>query len=74
MPLIGALIKQGLKLSTRVKLREQTPIQHQRKELRKLMRKAEHTAFGNHYGFNKMLDSRNFVRAFQNDVPVFNYN
>ena len=74
MPLIGALIKQGLKLGTRVKLRDYTPIQHQRKELRKLLRKAEDTSFGKHYGFEKMLDSRNFVRAFQQDVPVFNYN
>ena len=74
MPLLGALIKQGLKLTTRVRLRESTPIQEQRRELKKLLRKAQHTSFGTHYHFSECLSSRNFVRAFQEKVPLFAYN
>jgi len=74
MPLLGSLIKQGLKLTTRVKLRESTPIQEQRRELKKLLRKAQHTSFGTKYRFAESLASRNFVRAFQESMPLFTYN
>ena len=74
MPVLGALIKQGLKLSQRVKRREQTPIQQQRRVLKKLLRTAEFTSFANEYRFSEFLYARNFVRQFQEHVPVFNYN
>lgn len=74
MPLLGALIKQGLKLSQRVKRREQTPLQHQRRVLKKLLRASEFTAFGNNYHFSAILSTKNFIRQFQQNVPVFNYN
>ncbi len=74
MPVLGALIKQGLKLSQRVKRREQTPIQQQRRVLKKLLRTAEFTSFANEYKFSEFLYARNFVRQFQEHVPVFNYN
>ncbi len=74
MPLLGALIKQGLKISTRVKLRDQNPEKFQSRELKKLISKAEHTAFGRQYGFSSILQSSEPVREFQKRVPVFNYN
>jgi hypothetical protein len=74
MPVLGSLIKQGLKLSTRVRLGADSPIHEQRRELRKLLRKAQDTAFGRHFGFEECLEARNFVRAFQERVPFFNYN
>jgi hypothetical protein len=74
MPVLGSLIKQGLKLSTRVKLRDHSPVQEQQKELKKLLRKAESTSFGKHYGFTEIFESKNFVRSFQERVPLFTYN
>ncbi len=74
MPLLGALIKQGLKLGTRVKLREVTPVKKQLRELKKLLTKAEDTSFGRHYNFEQILTAKNFARKFQENIPIFNYN
>jgi len=74
MPVLGALIKQGLKLSQRVKRKEYTPIQHQRTVLKKLLKASQFTAFGNEYRFSELLTTKRFVKLFQEQVPVFNYN
>ena len=73
MPLLGSLIKQGLKLSTRVRLRYNTPANYQRRELKRLLRKAELTVFGKHYDFSGILISDNPYKTFQETVPVFDY-
>lgn len=74
MPVLGSLIKQGLKLSTRVKLRDNSPMREQLRELKKLLRKAEDTAFGKHFRFDEIQQSKNFVRVFQERVPLYTYN
>lgn len=74
MPLLGALIKQGLKLGTRVKLREMSPSKFQQRELKRLLGKAEKTSFGKHYNFTAILNTSDFVKKFQQGIPVFNYN
>jgi hypothetical protein len=73
MPLLGALIKQGLKLSTRVRLRNNTPSFYQRRELKKLLHKAESTAFGKEYDFAGILNSDNIASSYQKNVPLFDY-
>src|SRR4051812_11390779 len=72
--LLGALIKQGLKISQRVPRLASTPWQLQRRELKKLLRKARDTAFGTHYHFEEILKQKNFQQAFREIVPIFNYN
>jgi len=42
--------------------------------LKKLLRRAKNTAFGNTYGFNELLKSKNIAKDFQQAVPIFNYN
>jgi hypothetical protein len=42
--------------------------------LKKLLRRAKNTAFGNTYGFNELLKSKNIAKDFQKAVPIFNYN
>ena len=74
MPLLGALIKQGLRLSSRVKIRLQSPAVYQRRELKKLLSKAEHTAFGKHFNFSAILHSSDIIETFRNQVPVYSYN
>lgn len=74
MPVIGALIKQGLKLGSRVRLRATSPELQQQKELKKLLMKAKDTAFGKHYGFSEILSSGSHVENFQQRIPFHNYN
>jgi hypothetical protein len=74
MPVLGALIKQGLKLSQRVKRREQTPFKQQQKVLKKLLNASAFTAFGKEYHFSEFLSGPDFVNHFRAQVPVFNYN
>ena len=73
MPVLGSLIKQGLKLSTRVKLRSNTPGYYQKREFIRLISKAESTAFGKQYGFNEILNSENPYLVFKKKVPIFDY-
>ncbi len=73
MPLLGSLIKQGLKLSTRVRLRFNSPAYYQKRELKRLLSKAEFTSFGKHYGFSEILFSKTLFKTFLEKVPVFDY-
>ncbi len=73
MPLLGSLIKQGLKLSTRVRLRNNTPANYQKRELKRLLKKAQFTVFGKHYDFSRILNSYNLYNTFKETVPVFDY-
>jgi hypothetical protein len=42
--------------------------------LKKLLRRAKNTAFGNTYGFSALLKSKTPAKDFQKAVPIFNYN
>ena len=74
MPVLGVLIKQALRFSQRVKRREQSPFHQQQRVLKKLLRTAEFTAFGMEYHFSAIHPEKNFIRKFQEMVPLFNYN
>ncbi len=74
MPLLGALIKQGLKISSRVRLRFQSLAFYQKRELKNLLAKAEYTSFGKEFNFTEILHSKNIVEEFQKRVPLYNYN
>ncbi|NPD46961.1 GH3 auxin-responsive promoter family protein [Lentimicrobium sp. S6] len=75
MPLLGTLIKKAYQIKDRPALREAkvSPIEIQYKELKKLLSKAEITAFGEHYHFSKILHSKQTIQDFQNTIPVFDY-
>ncbi len=76
MPLLGTIIKKAYELRhlpvEKKKLRLQ-PIKAQTLELKKLVRKAQFTAFGEHYNFDNILESANITEAFRKQVPVFDY-
>ncbi|MBL7924123.1 MAG: GH3 auxin-responsive promoter family protein [Bacteroidia bacterium] len=74
MPILASIIKRGLELRHRLRLTEKTPIQYQRRELKKLMRKAQFTMFGQTYNFSGIVNSRNFLNKFRATVPVHDYN
>ena len=72
--LLGAVIKQGLKLSLKVPRRVNSPVQLQRRELKKLLKKASLTSFGQHYRFDEMLKESKLSETFRSKVPLHTYN
>ena len=76
MPILGTLVKRAYELR---KLPEKArlpadPYTTQKRVLKKLLRKAQFTAFGEYYNFSEILKRDDFVRVFQEKVPTFNYN
>ncbi len=77
VPIVGALIKSVAEISNipkETKLKHTNPVRAQRRELRKLLRRAQLTAFGQQYGFAEILRSRDITEAYRKAVPVFDYN
>ena len=75
MALIGKAIKRALTLQTTLSKvrRRQSADKMQEKTFLKLLRKAQHTAFGNHYAFDEILKATDPYAKFKKNVPVFNY-
>ena len=77
IPVIGAIIKAaaGIRnIPVEIRQNHTDPIRAQRRELRKLLTKAQFTEFGKFYHFDEILLSRNFMEEFRKRVPVFDYN
>lgn len=77
MPLLGTIIKKTFELrkSRPLELRRKvSPRKQQENTLKKLLRKAQNTAFGEHYNFQELLKSPDPVAAFQATVPTHDYN
>jgi hypothetical protein len=75
MPIFGTLIKRTLSFGEKLQHIEEvvSPIQHQRRTLRRLLRKASQTAFGQYYDFKELLKSNQTIADFQAAVPTFHY-
>lgn len=75
MPIVGSIIKRALELRNKVSGERNIifPIAEQKKQLRKLLQKGQITSFGEHFGFDDILKSRNFISEFQQRVPVYDY-
>lgn len=73
MPIFGTLVKGGIKLNQALSFDNEKPAEQQEKQLRQLLKKAKDTAFGKYYGFVEMLKSDDVIKAFQNEVPIFDY-
>ncbi len=77
MPLLGSLIKSAYALRNmpeELRKNRIDPVKAQEKQLIKLLRKAQFTSFGEHYKFTKILTADNIIKAFQDTVPVHDYN
>lgn len=61
-------------LSRALKLPVNSPKRQQIGVLKKLLKKARHTQFGQHYRFDEILNSRHPGKKFQELVPTFDYN
>ncbi|MEY4278015.1 MAG: hypothetical protein RL377_19, partial [Bacteroidota bacterium] len=51
-----------------------SPKRSQVRVLKKLLRRARYTAFGQQFGFEQILQRRGVPKRFQESVPVYNYN
>lgn len=76
MPIIGSLIKSAIELKSKMptEKRKPSPIAQQKKVLKKLVRKAQLTSFGEAYRFPELLKDKELVDAFQKLVPIHDYN
>ena len=73
MGLIGRIVKRTFKIANRVQGLGMSPLDLQRKTLRRLLRKTQFTEFGLAYDFSNILYAADMIRAFQDRVPVFDY-
>ncbi len=72
MALLGGVIKKAIDINGLIR-REPNPIKAQKTVLRQLLNKAKNTAFGRKYNFAGILDSEDIITAFQQNVPVHDY-
>ncbi|TDH24534.1 GH3 auxin-responsive promoter [Segetibacter sp. 3557_3] len=72
MTLLGGVIKKAIDFNGMIS-RDPNPYKAQRSVLLQLIKKARLTAFGLKYKFNDILRSPDPIRAFQEQVPVYDY-
>jgi hypothetical protein len=76
MPILGSIIKSAIEFRSRIpieNLKTQDAYRIQIRTLRKLLRQAQLTSFGEVYGFQEMLRQRNPLNLFKQRVPLFDY-
>lgn len=75
MAIIGEIISRSLKIRKRFTIKKGNNWNVQKKTLKKLLEKAQYTAFGKEYGFEQMLgQSLDLPEDFKTNVPTHNYN
>ena len=67
-------IKLPKAIAAALRLPENEPGRQQLKVLKKLLKKARFTEFGQQYRFDEILLSKNIGKEFQQNVPVHDYN
>jgi hypothetical protein len=75
MAILGSILGKVLELrkSLPVVRIPRSNYQLQRSSFIRLLKKARYTQFGQHYGFDEILNSNNPMRAYQQRIPVFDY-
>ncbi len=71
--LIDRLIELSLGASQKLPHRPRKPPAQQQAVLRKLLKKAQYTAFGKYYDFAGLLSAADPAAAFRTAVPIFDY-
>jgi hypothetical protein len=79
MPILGTLLKKGIRLREMMEQEYTSPFDLQKKELKELLISASHTDFGKYYNFHSILqmfrkDEKRFYEVFKNNIPVHTYN
>ncbi|MEN9696816.1 MAG: hypothetical protein RLZ56_237 [Bacteroidota bacterium] len=72
MPIFEINLPKGLNKA--LGLPQRSPRRSQLRVLKKLLRRARYTEFGQRFGFEQILHSKHVGKAFQQSVPAYNYN
>lgn len=76
MPILGSIIKSAIEIRSKIpieNLKTQDPYKAQTRILKRLLRQAQLTSFGEEYGFQEILRQRDPLPLFQQRVPLFDY-
>ncbi|MEC7752617.1 GH3 auxin-responsive promoter family protein [Roseivirga sp. UBA1976] len=79
MPIIGSILKKGIKLRETLEQDYTSPYDLQKKELSKLLISARNTAFGREYNFVGILEQfrsfgqHDFYERFKENIPIHDY-
>ncbi|GAB4399373.1 MAG: GH3 auxin-responsive promoter family protein [Microscillaceae bacterium] len=81
MPILGKLLKQGIKLRNSLEQERNPPYRLQRRQLLKHLLLCRNTHLGKSYGFDRIIEAfdqkdgqdRRFYALYQAQVPLFNY-
>ena len=80
MPILGTLLKKGIRVRESLEQEYSNPLDLQKNELKKLLITASQTQFGQTYNFNDILqgfkykDNQEFFNRFKENIPIHNYN
>lgn len=74
MAIFGNLVSRSLRIRKKFTLKTGTPRQYQVQVLHRLLEKAKHTQFGEHYDFQGILSNPQWVSQYRKSIPVHNYN
>jgi hypothetical protein len=78
MPILGTLLKKGIKIRKIIEQERIDATELQQMELQKLLIKAKNTEFGKAYGFDEVLTDMqyggDYYKKYQENVPVYSYN
>src|SRR4028119_1433337 len=78
MPILGTLLKNGIKIRKIIEQERIVPYELQESELQKLLAKAKNTEFGKTYRFEEILTTMqyggNYYKKYCENVPVYTYN
>lgn len=72
--MLGNLVEKAFIIAGKVPKPLQEPSVIQEATLKKLLDFAQHTAFGRFHGFTRILNSKDLVSAFRDQVPIVDYN
>jgi GH3 auxin-responsive promoter len=79
MAILGSVLKTGIKLSTKLKIKELNPEKLQKRTLNRLLFKARDTQFGQKYHFEKLHNTivfnfkNDFYQQFKATIPIHDY-
>ena len=75
MPLLGSIIRKAYELrQLPIDIRTIDPVREQARVLKKLLIRAQNTAFGEYYDFGTIAHNPGFSDLFRERVPVHDYN
>ncbi len=76
MPILGSILKKTIELRSKLpkEIRHRDRYEEQEQVLKKLLKKAQFTHFGEYYDFNSILRSDAPVEEFRKKIPIHDYN